>query len=135
MAMVHYQWKYGGKGGLKVSRYIREVINSLQMILGMYGGVPGSVLGGNMEAYAANDQHAPYPGGSDTGIKYTYLRYLHVASTAWTGLFFLYQADSLQPIDESANPFMPDKPVPTAKDFSCLPVQNFPTPAYFSVLS
>lgn len=129
MAMVHYLWKYDNGGGLQLTRYIREVLNSLRILLGMYGGVPGSVLGGNMQAYAANDHHATYPGGSDTGIRYTYLRYLHVASTAWAGLFFLYQADPAQPIDEGANPFAtPEKPVPTARDFSCLPVQNLLTP-------
>ena len=34
-----------------------------------------------------------YPGGSDTGIGWTYLRYPHAAATAWTGLLMLYQWD------------------------------------------
>ena len=55
------------------------------------GAIPASVLGGNIAAYRKNDHASAYPGGSDTGIGWTYLRYPHAASTAWAGLLLLYQ--------------------------------------------
>lgn len=69
-----------------------------------YGSVLGSVLGGNYEAYVHGDRASEYPGGSDTGMGWAYLRHPHTAATAWTGLMLL-----------QANPFAPPvQPVPGA---------------------
>ena len=48
---------------------------SIRQLLQAYQAVPASVLGGNINAYIKNDHAADYPGGSDTGIGWTYLRY------------------------------------------------------------
>lgn len=66
---------------------------SLRTLLKMYGAVPASVRGGNGDAYNAHNAYAPYPGGSDTGMGFSYLRMIHVASalplTARVGCFVL----------------------------------------------
>jgi len=129
MALLHFQDRYGNGMGLQLQEHARQVIDSLCRLLAMYGGVPASVLGGNMDAFRAKNHTAPYPGGSDTGISYTYLRYNHVASTAWTGLLLLYQANPSEPIDEAANPFATKViSVPEPNDLSCLPVTPWPAP-------
>lgn len=121
MALVYYKLKYGVHNEHFAQR-LREVRNSLRHLLAMYKGVPASVLGGNFDAYAINDHNARYPGGTDTGIFFTYLRYRHVASTAWTGLLLLYQADEDAPVYEDANPFAPPStPMPTELDKTCFP--------------
>lgn len=123
MALLHFQNRYGSDMGLQLQERARQVMDSLRHLLAMYGGVPASVLGGNMEAFKVKNHTAPYPGGSDTGISYTYLRYNHVASTAWTGLLLLYQANPSETINEAANPFATKATsVPEPNDFSCLPV-------------
>jgi len=130
MALLHFQYRYGNDMGLQLQEHARQVIDSLCHLLAMYGGVPASVLGGNMDAFRVKNHTSPYPGGSDTGISYTYLRYNHVASTAWTGLLLLYQANPSEPIDEAANPFATKAMyVPKSKDLSCLPVTPWPAPA------
>ena len=55
---------------------------SLRTLLKTYGAVPASVRGGNGEAYNAHNPYAPYPGGSDTGMGFSYLRMIHVASAS-----------------------------------------------------
>ena len=107
--------------------------------------VPASVLGGNIAAYQLNNFSAEYPGGSDTGIGWTYLRYPHAASTAWAGLLLLYQFDEDDAIDENANPFAPPaNPMPNPQQSpprgapgwvaaqkyrQCLPITEVPEPA------
>ena len=73
--------------------------------------MPASVLGGNYATFVnisaerasfgggdiadlppLNKTQYPYPGGSHTGIGWTYLRYGHAASTAWAGLLLMFQA-------------------------------------------
>ena len=73
--------------------------------------MPASVLGGNYATFVnisaerasfgggdiadlppINSTQYPYPGGSHTGIGWTYLRYGHAASTAWAGLLLMFQA-------------------------------------------
>ena len=106
-----------------VSERLTQARSSLRSLLNTYGCVPASILGGhpirrlephpvgdtplwncsltrcgmctggNIAAWIKNDHAAPFPGGSDTGIGWTYLRYPHVAATAWTGLLLLYQFD------------------------------------------
>ena len=104
---------------------INAARDSLKHLLAVYGSVPASVLGGNIAAYTKNDRSSPYPGGSDTGIGWTYLRYPHAASTAWTGLMLLYQFEDDDAIREEANPFAPPaKSVPDpnlAGNRACLP--------------
>ena len=72
---------------------IRAARDSIKHLLAVYRAVPASALGGNFAAYVQNDHSSPYPGGSDTGIGWTYMRYPHAASTAWAGLLLLYQFD------------------------------------------
>jgi len=90
------------------------------------------VLAGNQDAFnqwveqkgtRAHRPAAEHPGGSDTGVSWAYLRYPHLASTAWTGLLLLYQADDWQPVWEDANPLAaPADAVPAGDgDTSCLP--------------
>lgn len=127
MAMVHFQSKYGPGAYPGLNTYIEAARNSLKQLLTMYGGVPSSVLGGNYpawQAWSSGQQVDPdYPGGSDTGLGWPYLRYTATAPTAWTGLMLLHQADTSQPVNEDANPYaIPAKPVPYVKgDTSCLP--------------
>ena len=108
-----------------ISQRIADVYTSLKSILAVYKCVPASILGGNIAAWIKNDHSAPFPGGSDTGIGWTYLRYPHVAASAWTGLLLLYQFDQNGKVDEDANPFAPpSKPVPKeskSPDAKCLP--------------
>lgn len=75
---------------------------SLRKLLTMYGGVPASVRGGSSSAYHQANQ--AYPGGTDTGMGFSYLRMFHTASTAWTGLLMLYQTEDSDPVNEAANP-------------------------------
>ena len=55
---------------------------SLRTLLKTYGAVPASVRGGNGEAYNAHNPYSPYPGGTDTGMGFPYLRMIHVASAS-----------------------------------------------------
>jgi len=131
MAILRYKQKYGKPLSDFFSRRLQSVRDSLRHLLGMYGGVPASVLGGNFEAFAERDYFAEFPGGSDTGIHFTYLRYRHIASTMWTGLFLMYQdwEEDGDAIWEDANPFMPpSKPMPTDVDRSCFPWLHGVTP-------
>jgi len=127
MAMLHYERRYsdGAKAKVHVSQYVNRSRNALRRLLGAYGGVPASVLGGNRKAWVRwtqLNQSAQFPGGSDTGLSWSYLRYQHVASTAWTGLLLLYQADEHEKLNEDANPMAtPTRPIPTGKDLTCLP--------------
>ena len=92
MAMCRFRSLYGDEtsaGDLRPK--IRAATDSIKHLLAVYGVVPASVLGGNIAAYQVNNFSAEYPGGSDTGIGWTYLRYPHAASTAWAGLLLLYQ--------------------------------------------
>mmetsp|Transcript_70117 Transcript_70117/g.203323 ORF Transcript_70117/g.203323 Transcript_70117/m.203323 type:complete len:1560 (+) Transcript_70117:48-4727(+) len=114
MAIVHFSKKYGTLGKADLNQYVEQIRSSLKLLLGMYEGVPGSVLGGNRDAWVQwtfkQDKwrrDVPYPGGSDTGVSWSYLRYNHVASTAWTGLLLLYQAEPGGEVNEDANPLAP----------------------------
>lgn len=50
--------------------------------------------------------HSPtFPGGSDSGLGWTYLRYPHVASTVWAALAVMYQFEEGAPVREMANPY------------------------------
>ena len=123
MAMVHFRERYGeGAGVADLPRFVGEARDSLRKLLGVYGGVPSSVLGGNYAAWKVGERDTPYPGGSDTGIGWPYLRYLSTAPTAWAGLMLLHQADEGQPVNADANPYAPPaRPVPEGRDCSCLP--------------
>jgi len=127
MGLVHYQQKYQRDAPVAgLDEAISRARVSIRQLLQAYQAVPASVLGGNINAYIKNDHAADYPGGSDTGIGWTYLRYPHVAASTWAGLLLLYQHDDGAPVDDAANPFAPPrKPVPSKDksdaDDSCLP--------------
>jgi len=119
MASVRYLTLYGdeaspkGVDKLDVAARTDAARSSLRNLLSVYRCIPASVLGGNIAAWVKNDHASHYPGGSDTGIGWTYLRYPHAAATAWTGLLMLYQWDKSAKVDEDANPFAPPKrPIP-----------------------
>ena len=141
MAMAHYRRSYGnggeegGKEGPEpqgLGPKLGAARDSLKHLLAAYGCVPASVLGGNIDAYTKNDHAAPYPGGSDTGIGWTYMRYPHAAATAWAGLALMYQFDDADAISDDANPFAPPAAaVPSrggadAGGRACLPPEGTP---------
>jgi len=135
MAMKHYQLHFAdAEDPLLLSR-MNAARDSLKHLLAVYGTIPASVLGGNIAAYLTNDHTSPYPGGSDTGIGWTYLRYPHAASTAWAGLLLMYQFDETDDVREDANPFappattVPDPQIKTEGSRQCLPQQP-PVPAW-----
>jgi hypothetical protein len=87
----------------------REGRESLKRLLRTYGAVPASILGGNYEMWAdrfnASAHLNSFPGGSDAGLGWTYLRYPHVASTVWAAFALMYQFDDGAPVKEMANPY------------------------------
>jgi len=98
---------------------------SLRTLLRTYGAVPASVRGGNGQAAEWHDNYNAFPGGSDTGMGFSYLRMIHCASTAWTGLLLLYQTDDTDVIWESANPLAkPQHQAPPQEDAYCFPQQD-----------
>lgn len=138
MAMSLFQRRFARDADPSLTDRIGAARDSLKHLLAVYGAVPASVLGGNIAAYLQNDHSSPYPGGSDTGIGWTYLRYPHAASTAWTGLLLLYQFDGADQVREEANPFappaatVPDPQIQSAGTRQCLPQQP-PEPAWVPV--
>merc|ERR1719323_2518440 len=125
--MIHFNRKYGPDAYPGLSSYIEAARNSMKLLLNMYAGIPSSILGGNYpawQAFSAHQQVDPkYPGGTDTGLGWPYLRYLATAPTAWTGLLLLYQFDASEPVVEDANPYaVPAKPIPKGSDSECIPV-------------
>eukprot|EP00438_Fugacium_kawagutii_P007878 Skav213953 [mRNA] locus=scaffold1979:175439:176421:- [translate_table: standard] len=98
---------------------------SLRTVLKTYGAVPASVRGGNGEAYNAHNPYSPYPGGSDTGMGFSYLRMIHVASTAWTGLALMSKTVETDPAWAGANPMQLTGNLPAGDNY-CLPHQEIP---------
>merc|ERR1712039_115382 len=120
--MVHFQKTHGDDFDLHLASYIHKSRSSMRRLLGMYGGMPSSVLGGNYGAWQSGERRTLFPGGSDTGIGWPYLRYLATAPTAWTGLLMLYQTASGEAVNEDANPYAaPSQTVPRAANVECLP--------------
>jgi len=109
MGIGFYDAVYGDEGET-VSTDLAGMRDSLLHQLVEYGSVLASVRGGNYQAYAQGNPDPTYPGGSDTGLGWAYLRYPHLAATAWTGLMLL-----------EANPFAPPSTgLPTSSpDASC----------------
>lgn len=121
MAMAHYQAVYGTGEELQIPRFLRESRDSLRRLLGMYGGVPASVRGGNYGAWQSGERRSLFPGGSDTGLGWPYLRYLSTAPTVWAGLMLLHNPGDSGQVDETANPYaMPARAVPAAADSTCI---------------
>merc|ERR1719464_1533293 len=124
--MIHFKNKYGAGVFPQIDTYIEGARNSMKQLLTMYGGIPSSVVGGNYVAWQKFSAGKPvdpnFPGGSDTGMGWPYLRYTATAPTAWAGLMLLQQADMAQPVDENANPYeIPSTPVPgPSNDYSCI---------------
>lgn len=120
MAMAHYQQRYGPGEELGLPQALRQARDSLRTLLALYHGVPQSVLGGNYGLWQGH-KFGQYPGGTDTGLGWPYLRYLGTVTTAWAGLALLYQAEEGGPVNEDANPYAaPKQPVPPGGDASCL---------------
>mmetsp|Transcript_93510 Transcript_93510/g.204776 ORF Transcript_93510/g.204776 Transcript_93510/m.204776 type:complete len:1463 (-) Transcript_93510:25-4413(-) len=133
MALLHYSRHFGdlkrGSEKVDIHDHVKKIEDSLMLLLGMYKGVPGSILGGNRDAWIKWSmkqdkwrQDMKFPGGSDTGITWSYLRYTHVAATAWAGLFLLYKGPGDADMNEDVNPLRkPDKPMPAStKDCGCM---------------
>merc|ERR1711920_647870 len=111
------QQTHGDALEIDLSTYIRKSRDSLRRLLGMYGGMPSSVLGGNYAAWQSGERRTLFPGGSDTGIGWPYLRYLATAPTAWAGLLMLYQTSIGETVNENANPYArPREGVPAGVD-------------------
>jgi len=82
--------------------------DSIKRLIDTYGSVPASLLGGNYDMWMKRGQpghSAKFPGGSDTGLGWPYLRYPHVASTVWGALALMYQGEKGGPVNELANPY------------------------------
>jgi len=109
MGIGFYDAIYGDEGAT-VSTDFAGMRDSLLHQLVEYRSVLASVRGGNYDAYEHGNPDPAFPGGSDTGLGWAYLRYPHLAATAWTGLMLL-----------EANPFaLPDGGLPTSVvDESC----------------
>jgi len=121
LGMIEFQ-RQGGS--VDVTAKIHEARESIKRLIQVYRTVPPSVMGGNINAWHQDNHDHPYPGGSDTGLGWTYLRYPHVASVSWAGLLMLYQPEDGAPIDNEGNPFSaPSSPVPAATqhNLQCLP--------------
>jgi len=108
MGIGFYDSVYRAQGD--ISSHRASMQDSLLHQLAEYGAVLASVRGGNYEAYTQGNSDPAFPGGSDTGLGWSYLRYPHLAATAWTGLMLL-----------EANPFAPPSngPPTTTVDPSC----------------
>jgi len=108
MGIGFYAAVYKDEGS--ISDHLQRMQDSLLHQLLEYRSVLASVRGGNYQAYKYGNPDPAFPGGSDTGLGWTYLRYPHLAATAWTGLMLL-----------EANPFAPpDQQLPSsAPDGSC----------------
>lgn len=122
-------------------RLARQAANdgrdSLKRLLRTYGAVPSSLLGGNYEMWTQRfnaSVHSPnFPGGSDSGLGWTYLRYPHVASTVWAALVVMYQFDEGSPVREMANPYVAPAaaaaaPAAAAPATRCGPLLALPRP-------
>eukprot|EP00439_Symbiodinium_sp_Y106_P069393 s678_g11.t3 len=99
-----------GFSQVELTEEIDHMRSSILKLLDTYGAVPASVLGGNYQAWQKNEHRRTFPGGSDTGIGWTYYRYPHVAATAWAGLLLLFQFDNATQVNEAANPYFPPEP-------------------------
>jgi len=125
IGMVKYRDEHGDDAGL--TDKIVKVRNSLKRLLEVYRSVPSSVLGGNLKKYQKVQHWETYPGGSDTGMGWTYMRYPHLASTVWAGFALMQQAGEGLPVDSESNPYAPPhKAVPAAGPKQCIP---HPTPS------
>jgi len=111
--------------------FVRGARNSLIALLERYSSIPASVLGGNFAAWQRFQHCRPYrncpvnPGGSDTGLGWSYFRFPHTAATAWTGLALMFLDGN-----EDANPFGPlVKPLveqTSDPNLACLPLLHAP---------
>jgi len=118
------------RAGLNIS-FAKHALASLTSLLRRYRSIPASVLGGNYAAwerfmFCNPNQNCPeHPGGSDTGLGWSYFRFPHTAATAWTGLALMFFNGV-----EDANPFGPlAKPLPEPipnPSLSCLPSTSAP---------
>jgi len=110
MSMVHFRDLFGVTDAVDVTTAVNAMRDDLKKMLATYGSVLSSIRGGNAMSHAGDhNPNAEYPGGSDTGFQWKYLRYPHLASTAWTGMMLILQADDSQTLNTNGNPYaVPD---------------------------
>lgn len=127
MAMAMFQEKHGDAAlpGIDLKGEINKIRKSMLNLVDTYNAVPASILGGNQKAWRKNEHAREFPGGSDTGIGWTYYRYPHVASSAWLGLALLQKPTEDSPVNHHANPYgVPQKPLPeVGNNLQCLPTK------------
>ncbi|CAE7941640.1 lacC [Symbiodinium sp. KB8] len=134
MALAHFLYRHSDGSDADFILQLKYRLNasrlSLRTLLQTYGAVPASVRGGNGQQYTLHDSYGPFPGGSDTGMGFSYLRMIHTASTAWTGLLMLYQTTEEDTVFEAANPMLisANAAVPLGGT-ECLPLQEPPAAA------
>mmetsp|Transcript_41530 Transcript_41530/g.57798 ORF Transcript_41530/g.57798 Transcript_41530/m.57798 type:complete len:146 (+) Transcript_41530:3-440(+) len=134
MALAHFLYRHSDGSDADFILQLKYRLNasrlSLRTLLQSYGAVPASVRGGNGQQYTLHDSYGPFPGGSDTGMGFSYLRMIHTASTAWTGLLMLYQTTEEDSVFEAANPMLisANAAVPVGGT-ECLPMQEPPAAA------
>eukprot|EP00435_Cladocopium_sp_Y103_P029321 s2585_g7.t1 len=125
MAMVMFQEKHGEAAlpGIDLKGEVKAIRKSMLKLLDTYNAIPASVLGGNKQAWRKNEHARRFPGGSDTGIGWSYYRYPHIASSAWLGLALLQKPTEDSPVNHHANPYgVPQKPLPEVdSNLQCLP--------------
>jgi hypothetical protein len=120
IAMAEFEHKYG-HGDLDLRKRLHAARGSIKRILERYHAVPASTRGGDIQQWRFRQYQATHPGGSDTGLGWTYLRYPHVASSVWSGLMLIQQADESDAFDAEGNPFAtPKRRVPSPKAGQCL---------------
>jgi len=122
VAMARYKSAHGD-ADLDLTRQIGAARDSVKRLLRRYSAVPASVRGGAIQQWRFRRPMADFPGGSDTGLGWTYLRYPHVASTVWTGLMLIQQDSEGAPIDPEGNPFAPPSrsvPAATQSGLECM---------------
>jgi hypothetical protein len=124
IAMVKHRAENGGNNTVLTDRIVKTR-NSIKKLLEVYGAVPASILGGNYKMYQQVHQWEKYPGGSDTGMGWSYFRYRHLASTVWSGFALMNQGDEGEPVDAESNPFAPPSTsVPSPGSTQCFPSQS-----------
>lgn len=125
MAMVMFQEKHGDAAlpGIDLKGEVKSIRKSMLKLADTYNAIPASVLGGNKQAWRKNEHGRQFPGGSDTGIGWSYYRYPHIASSAWLGLALLQKPSEDSPVNHHANPYgVPQKPLPeVGSNLQCLP--------------
>ena len=95
---------------------IRRAPRCARGLLAAYGFVPASILGGNIAAWIKNDHAATVPGGSDTGIGWTYIRRPHRRVVGVDGAVVAAPGRRRRDARPAANPFAPPEKIASAAE-------------------